>query len=119
MAKFFLTRRANIDLLNIEDYSLRKWGEYQTDTYMNDLFHTFNKIANKPEIGRLRYDRSFPFYMAPTKQHFAIYQPNKEGIIIATVLHGRRNIETIVRNMAVTLAAEIRDIEAKNLNHPF
>jgi toxin ParE1/3/4 len=113
MSKFFLTRRANIDLLDIEDYSLRTWGEDQTDVYMNDLYRTFSQITKKPEIGKLRFDRSFPFYMAPAKQHFAIYKPFEDGIIIAPVLHGRRNIETIVRNMAVTLASEIRDIEGK------
>ncbi len=113
MANFFLARRANIDLLDIEDYSLRKWGEDQTEIYMNGLYYAFAEIAKKPEIGKLRYDRSFPFYMAPARQHFAIYKPLEVGIIIATVLHGRQNIESIVRNMATTLASEIWDIEGK------
>jgi len=113
MANFFLTRRANMDLLDIEDYSLRKWGEDQAEIYMNDLYYAFGEVAKKPEIGKLRYDRSFPFYMAPARQHFAIYKPLEMGIIIATVLHGRRNMESIVRNMATTLASEIWDIEGK------
>ena len=111
MANFHFTRRANIDLLEIEEYSFRKWGETQTELYMNDLYESFSEIAKNPETGRLRYDRSFPFFMAPVRQHFAIYKPIENGIIIATVLHGRRNIEAIVRNMAVTLSAEIRSIE--------
>ena len=111
MSKFFLTRRTNIDLLEIEDYSLRKWGEDQTDIYMNDLYRRFVEIAKKPDVGKLRYNRSFPFYMAPAREHFVIYKPMDTGIIIATVLHGRQNIESIVRNMAVTLSREIQDIE--------
>ncbi|MEM6816185.1 MAG: type II toxin-antitoxin system RelE/ParE family toxin [Bacteroidota bacterium] len=113
MSRFFLTRRAHIDLLDIEDYSLRKRGEDQTDVYMNDLYHQFSQIASKPEIGKLRYDRSYPFYMAPVREHFAIYKPIDSGIIIATILHGRQNIENIIRNMAVTLSKEILDIEGK------
>lgn len=113
MSKFFLTRRTNIDLLEIEDYSLRKWGENQTDIYMGDLYHRFAEIAKKPDVGKLRYNRSFPFYMAPAREHFVIYKPIDAGIIIASVLHGHRNIETIVRNMAVTLSREILDIEGK------
>lgn len=108
MAKFFLTRRATIDLIDIEEYSLRKWGEEQTDSYMTALYQAFGDMARKPEIGLVRSDRSFPFYMSPAKQHFAIYKPVESGIIIATILHGRRNIETIVRNMAITLAHEIQ-----------
>lgn len=114
MSTFFLTRRANIDLIDIEEYSLRKWGKDQTETYMDDLYVAFSKIANEPEIGVLRYNCSFPFYMAPARQHFAIYKPFEEGIIIATILHGRQNIETIVRNMAITLSREINEMEQKN-----
>ena len=113
MSKFFLTRRANIDLLEIEDYSFRKWGEDQTEIYMNDLYTRFSEIASKPGIGKLRYNRSFPFYMAPAREHFVIYKPINEGIIIAAILHGRQDIESIVRNMAVTLSREIQDIEGR------
>lgn len=112
MTEFFLTRRANIDLIDIEEFSLRKWGIDQTELYMNDLYHAFAEIAKNPETGRLRHDRSFPFYMSPARLHFAVYKPVDKGIIIATVLHGRRNIEIIVRNMAVTLASEIQNIES-------
>jgi len=113
MSKFFLTRRANFDLLDIEDHSLRKWGEGQTDLYMNDLYLKFAEIAKNPDIGKLRYDRSFPFYMASVREHFAIYKTFDDRIIIATVLHGRQNIEGIVRNMAVTLSQEIQRLEDK------
>ena len=103
MVDFYLTRRANIDLIRIEEFSLRKWGEDQTEHYINDLYQIFREIARKPEMGRLRYDRSFPFFMAPARMHFAIYKPIDSGIIIATILHSHRNIESIVRNMALTL----------------
>lgn len=113
MSKFFLTRRANIDLLEIEDYSFRKWDEDQTDIYMNDHYLRFAEIAKSPDIGKLRYNRSFPFYMTIAREHYIIYKPKAAGIIIATILHGRRDIETIVRNMAVTLSKEILNIEDK------
>ena len=93
------------------DYSLRKWGEDQTDIYINDLYHQFAEIARKPNVGKLRYNRSFPFYMAPAREHFVIYKPIDSGIIIATILHGSQNIERIIRNMAVTLSREIQGIE--------
>ena len=51
--------------------------------------------------------------MAPAREYFTIYKSIDIGIIIATVLHGRQDIETIVRNMTVTLSKEILDIENK------
>jgi len=111
MAEFFLTRRATIDLLEIEEFSLRKWGESQTEKYINDLYHIFGEIAKNPELGELRKDRSLPFFMMPAKQHFVIYKITNSGIIIATILHGRRNIESLVRSMTASLVDEILTIE--------
>jgi hypothetical protein len=51
--------------------------------------------------------------MAPAREHFVIYKPINTGIIIATVLHSRRDIDKIIRNMAVTLSNAILDMEGK------
>ena len=51
--------------------------------------------------------------MAPAERHFVIYKIFKKGIIIATVLHGRRNIKAIVSDMAPTLETEINEIEKR------
>ncbi|VFM96216.1 MAG: hypothetical protein BECKG1743F_GA0114225_101368 [Candidatus Kentron sp. G] len=83
---------------------------------MADLYRAFGRMSEEPQIGELRLHRSFPFLMAPAKQHFAVYKPLKQGIIIATVLHGRRNIESILRNIGPSLAAEIAKIE-KQMRH--
>ena len=72
-AKFSLTRRAYRDLLEIERYSIVKWGEAQTTRYMAQIYQGFEQIAANPERGRLRAERSLPFLMAPVGAHYAIY----------------------------------------------
>lgn len=114
MARFFLTRRAYHDLFEIEDYTLGKWGQRQADLYMDQLYAAFARIAKDPEVGRLRQDRSYPFYMAPAMEHFAIYKVVDQGIIIATVLYGRRDIESIIRNLLTTLTREINEMESRH-----
>ena len=111
MSKFYLTRRANTELFAIEDYSIKQWGEKRAAQYMNDLYAAFKATSQNPEAGQIRFHISLPFLMTPAEQHFAIYKPFKKGIIIATVLHGRRNIETIIRDMAPALEAEINEID--------
>ncbi len=113
MAKFFLTQRAFSDLLEIETYSKERWGENQTDSYMNAIYVAFKKTAEKPHIGELRQYRSFPFYMAPAERHYAVYKVIDHGIIIATVLHGHRNIESIIQKVGNLLADEIDRMERK------
>ncbi len=110
MTAFFLTHRAMRDLIEIEKYSIEKWGEARTEQYMNDLYHCFSEIAQAPETGKIRQQRSYPFLMAPAKKHFAIYQNAEKGIIIATILHGRRHIENIMDRIAPALAAEIEEL---------
>ena len=110
MAAFFLTHRAMQDLLEVEEFSLDKWGEQRTEHYMNALYESFSEIAENPDIGKIRQQRSYPFLMAPAEKHFAIYQLTEQGIIIATVLHGRRNIENILDRIGPALAAEIEEM---------
>lgn len=111
MPVFYLTRRAHLDLLRIEQFSIEKWGASKTDQYMAELYEAFSHIAENPDIGRIRLERSFPFYMAPAGSHFAIYKVIDQAVIIATVLHGRRNIESILRSMAYKLTKEIEDMD--------
>ncbi|MDW3195282.1 MAG: type II toxin-antitoxin system RelE/ParE family toxin [Cytophagales bacterium] len=113
MAKFYFTSRAIHDLIEIEESSILRWGENQTKHYMKDMYESFKKIAQIPEIGRLRRDRTYPFFLAPVKQHYAVFHPIDQGIIIATVLHGRRDIERIVSNLSDRLSYEIEDLLSK------
>ena len=113
MAKFFLTRRAGLDLLEVEEFSMEKWGEPQSGIYMSELYEAFDKISENPGIGKIRQHRAFPFYMAPAGSHFAIYKPFKDGVIIAKVVHGRQNIEAIIRRMSHKMASEIEEMERR------
>ncbi len=110
---YFLTRRAASDLRNIHRYSIDQWGDKRADKYVNDIIKTLQKTSKNPEHGGLRQYRSLPFLMVLAEQHFVIYRAFEKGIIVATVLHGRRNIEAIIRDMAPALESEINDIEKR------
>lgn len=111
MAGYYLTRRAYLDLLDIEEFSIEKWGDSQTELYMASLYEAFGQMASNPDIGKTRLNRAFPFYMAPAGRHFAVYKVVENGVIIATVLHAKRNIEAIISSMAYKLTKEIEEIE--------
>ncbi|VAX06497.1 hypothetical protein MNBD_GAMMA26-241 [hydrothermal vent metagenome] len=118
MSRYFLTRRAASDLRNIHRYSIDQWGKKRADKYVDDIVKTLQKTAKKPARGELRKYRSLPFLMVPAAEHFVIYQALKKGIVVATVLHGRRNIEAIIRDMAPALETEINEIENNNNSDP-
>ncbi len=64
-------------------------------------------MADNPEQGKQRRYRSFPYFMSPAGKHFAVYEPLEENIVIATVLHSKRDIETLVKKLGHELAEEI------------
>nr|VFJ65026.1 MAG: hypothetical protein BECKFM1743A_GA0114220_103715 [Candidatus Kentron sp. FM]VFJ67006.1 MAG: hypothetical protein BECKFM1743C_GA0114222_104431 [Candidatus Kentron sp. FM]VFK14279.1 MAG: hypothetical protein BECKFM1743B_GA0114221_103145 [Candidatus Kentron sp. FM] len=63
MADFYITNRARLHMLDIEERSTSDWGKARTKRYMSDLLAAFQKIANDPKIGNVRKHRSEPFLM--------------------------------------------------------
>jgi len=110
VADFYITNRARLHLLEIEERSANDWGKARTKRYMSDLLAAFRKIAEEPKTGNVRKHRSEPFLMAPAEQHYAIYAETEKGVVIAAVLHKRRDIEAIIKDIAPVLAREIESL---------
>ena len=111
MASYFLTRRAAKDLLQIHQYSAKQWSQSQADSYVERIIKEIQKAASNPKLGELRGHRVAPFLMIPVEKHFAIYKATKEGIIVATILHARRDIESILDPIDSQIADEIKRLE--------
>ena len=111
MAKYFLTERAAIHLRDIYDYSVDTWGEDIANAYMAKVIKKLQQIAQAPGRGIQRQHRSSPFLMAPTEKHFAVYKQLEQGIIVAAMLHGTRDIEKVIARITPALAEEINKIE--------
>ncbi|MCH8311396.1 MAG: type II toxin-antitoxin system RelE/ParE family toxin [Nitrospinae bacterium] len=107
MADYFITRRAALDLQDIYGHSVEKWGERVADEYLETVYGVFELVAKNPELGKLRRKRSGPFLMYPARKHFVIYDTLPEGIIILTLLHQMRKIESIIENLGPSFISEI------------
>lgn len=113
MNNFYLTKRALQNLEEIYNYSLENWGENKADEYLSLIYNNFNKIANNANLGELRKKRSTPFLMFPSGKHYIVYEPFKDGIIIITVLHQVRNIESIVQEFGSSFYNEIEELKSQ------
>lgn len=111
MATYYLTERAAIHLRDIYTYTVDQWGEKQAERYMQGIIRHLQKIAANPEIGKMRRNRSMPFLMAVAEKHYVIYRECEEGIIVASLLHSKRDIESIIQQIGLPLALEIQEIE--------
>ena len=108
---FLLTRNAALDLRRIHTRSRREWGEVVADQYLADLYEVMGTAATNPEGGRLRQHRSAPFLMVPARQHFLIYDIVPQGIVVLTVQHQVRDIESLIAELGRNFLAEVERLK--------
>ncbi|WP_341643795.1 type II toxin-antitoxin system RelE/ParE family toxin [Thauera sp. SDU_THAU2] len=113
-ARFFLTRRAALDLRSIHARSRREWGNDVADRYVSDLYAAMKDTAANPETGRLRQYRSAPFLMTPAQRHFLIYDVIPQGIAVLTLQHQARDIEALITELTPAFLAEIESLKRKS-----
>lgn len=113
-ATFLLTRNAALDLRRIYTRSLRDWGNDVADRYLADLYSAMGFAAADPEKGRLRQYRSAPFLMVAAREHFVIYDLVPQGIVVLTVQHQVRNIETLIAELTPSFNAEVERLKRKS-----
>jgi len=111
MTTYYLTRRAFLDIQTIYDYTLKNWSESKADEYVSKFYEDFKKVANNVNLGKLRKERSEPFLIYPSGKHYIIYETYKDGIIVITILHQMRNIETIIQEFGSTFYNEIEELK--------
>jgi len=110
-ARFLLTRNAALDLRRIHTLSRREWGEDVADQYLSDLYAAMGAVATNPEKGRLRQYRSAPFLMVSARQHFVIYDLVPQGIVVLTVQHQVRDIETLIAYLTPAFVTEVERLK--------
>jgi plasmid stabilization system protein ParE len=110
---FLLTRNAALDLRRIHTRSRREWGEVVADQYLADLYEVMAMAAANLEGGRLRQYRSAPFLMVPARQHFLIYDIVPQGIVVLTVQHQVRDIESLIAELGRTFHAEVERLKGQ------
>lgn len=89
MPDYRLTEAADNDILQIAIYTLRTWGEAQSDRYLNGMHKLFGRLSVKPELG-INCDSIRPGYVRfRYRSHIVFYRKVSSGVLIIRVLHGQ------------------------------
>ena len=89
MATFRFSRRAEADLIEIGEYTLRAWGEDQTIRYIDDLETCCQQLADNPELGRPCDNIRPGLRRMKQGQHVIFYRQKPRGILVSRILHQR------------------------------
>ena len=78
-----------IDLLNIGLYTLRTWGEAQTDWDIRQLEDRWQLLADNPALGRSCDEIRPGLRRMEEGKHVVFYREEPGGILISRILHQR------------------------------
>ncbi len=90
-----LSRQAERDIVEIEEFTAQKWGDSQAEAYVNKLFDAVRKLADNPRLGRVRSDIPPPYLVYSVNSHLIVYRHNPEAgrVEVLNVLHPAMDIE--------------------------
>ena len=82
-----LSRRAQSDLDEIRDYSVKHFGSARAILYLDVMEHAFRRIVELPYIGVSRPELSAALRSLPVGEHRLYYSIEPQTILIVRVLH--------------------------------
>lgn len=89
MADYRFSNLARLDLVEIGEYTLDRWGIEQAIRYLDSLEKCFERVAANPEIGR-KCDRLRKGYRRMEhEKHVVFYRRDDSGVLIVRILHRR------------------------------
>lgn len=106
MAYLALSRRAFLDIKDIEAYSIEKWGPKVADEYIDSIESAFNLLRENPQLLYTKQDigDSLSFYRV--KQHFLVCALFDQEIYVLTVKHGAMDLPNRIQELEPQLLME-------------
>jgi toxin ParE1/3/4 len=92
MARYRIARRADSDLDDIWLSIAQRESPVAADHVLTRLYEAFVSVSLSPGIGAPRSRFGPHLRMFPVFEYLIFYRPANDGIEIARVLHGKRNI---------------------------
>lgn len=97
LKSFLLTKDADSDLDEIFDYTEDEYGFNQAVKYLSDLNNLFEQLVKNPNLGRERNEIKEGIYSIIENEHIVFYEIHENHVLIARVLHSRRDIPKFIK----------------------
>ena len=88
---------ARRDMQEIWRYTRARWGLRQAKAYRQKLTRAFFLLARNPSLGISYDDVRKKYRKKSVGRHVIYYQIERDGIVVACVLHGRMRAQRRIR----------------------
>lgn len=85
------TVEADRDIIEIYVLGAQQFGVAQSERYVDELFDSFELLAENPQMARERRELNPPMRLHPYHAHLIAYLVRDGDILIVRVLHGRQD----------------------------
>lgn len=92
MTRAALSPRAQADLDEIWDFTAKRWGLDQAETYTRLLQGAIETIAAEPTRGRACDDIRAGYRKYPVGSHVLFYRKTEAGTDVVRILHQRMDV---------------------------
>ena len=106
MLNLLLSRRATLDIQQIESYSIAKWGEKVANEYLQSIEDALNLILENPILLRSKPEVSDSLCFYRVRQHFLVCAIFEEIIFVLTVKHGAIDLPNRIAEIEPLLSQE-------------
>lgn len=96
MSRYVLSPRAQTDLEEIWDYTVRTWGVDQAEDYTRLLQRAIETVAYDPRKGGSCDEVRAGYRKYPAGSHMLLYRNVDFGIDIVRILHSRMDFERLL-----------------------
>ncbi|SES13034.1 type II toxin-antitoxin system RelE/ParE family toxin [Corynebacterium cystitidis] len=84
---------ARVDVDDIWDYTVKKWGESQAVKYVKNLHNRIRRLQEFSALGRDRSDIRAGYRSIVSDQHVVFNKEGEDSIIVVRILHRRMQID--------------------------
>ena len=89
MSAYWFSKQARLDLIEIADYTLDRWGMSQAERYLDGLDDCFKRILQTPGMGRACDQIRQGYRRIEHGKHVVIFRAEADGVFICRILHQR------------------------------
>ena len=106
MIKVELTHRAMLDLNEINEYSIQKYGQKTAEKYLVDIEAALLLIKEQPKLLVLKKDSSKFLQFYPVRNHHLICTRVKDIVMVLTIKHCQMDLPERLNELEPSLQQE-------------
>ena len=113
MIRIELTRRAMLDLDEINNYSVQTFGQETAEQYLDDIEAALVLIQEQPDLLNSKNDISSNFQFYRVRKHYLVCTRKENLVIVLTIKHCQMDVPERLVELEPNLLQEVEMLYRK------